>query len=108
MSTPKKSQIGISRANRNREVRQDELRAKLSAGRHIEDVLDIAKKLGDLRINLSQTDVVRLNMKANIKLAIIKKYMPDLKQQEIIIKTGEEAIDIAEVDRQLAKLYAIK
>lgn len=107
MSTQVTRQTGITRANKNKAIRQEALREQLSAGKHIQHVLEIAQKLGDLRINLSQSHIVRLNMKANIKLALIKKYLPDLKQTEVTIIKEEAPIDIAEVDKQLAKLYAI-
>ena len=108
MATAVTRQTGVTRAKRNKAIRQEELRAKLSAGRHINDVLEIAQKLGDLRINLSQSHIVRLNMKANLKLALIKKYLPDLKQTEVTLIKEVETIDIVEVDKQLAKLYQIK
>ena len=74
-----------TRANRNRKVRQDALRDQLSKQKHVEEVIEIAKELG--KSTTEPKDVTRLKVKADLHLALIKKYIPDLKQMEL---TGDE------------------
>jgi len=69
--------------NRNRKLRQDNLRESLAAGGHIQHVLDISDKLLDLVNELESTEVVRLKSAADIKLKLIDKYLPGLKQVEL-------------------------
>lgn len=42
------AESGVTRANANRAIRQEELRAKLSAGKHLDHVIDNAEKIQDL------------------------------------------------------------
>lgn len=74
---------GISRANANRQIRQEAIRDQLQAGGHIQHIVDIAKQLSDLDSPMEQLAVTRLKNAADIKLALLKKYLPDLKQVEI-------------------------
>ena len=74
---------GVSRAAENRAIRQDELRAKLSAGSHVNDVIDNANKIQDLTLILDSTDIARLKAASEIKLKLINKYLPDVKQVEL-------------------------
>ena len=84
--------VGVSRADENRAIRQEELRAKLSAGKHIEHVIDNANKIQDLSTPLEPADVNRLKMASDIKLKLINKYLPDLKAVE---NTGDIDLDIS-------------
>ena len=79
-----------TRAQQNRKIRQDELRAKLSAGSHLDDVIDIAKQLSEP--TTESKDVQRLKAAADIKLKLIDKYLPSMK---LVESTGEggEPID---------------
>ena len=71
-------------AQKNRKVRQEALREQLRAQGHVQHVVEIANKLNDKDIESS--DIQRLKLKADIHLALIKKYLPDLKAMEL---TGE-------------------
>ena len=69
--------------NRNRKIRQDNLRESLAAGGHIQHVLDISDKLLDVDNELDSVQVTRLKSAADIKLKLIDKYLPGLKQVEL-------------------------
>ncbi len=73
---------GESRANSNKRLRQEALRESLSAGGHVEHVIEIANKLTTLDSALENTDIQRLKAGADIKLKLIGKYLPDLKATE--------------------------
>ena len=73
---------GESRANSNKRLRQEALRESLSAGGHVEHVIEIANKLTDPDSVLESTDIQRLKAGADIKLKLIGKYLPDLKATE--------------------------
>lgn len=74
---------GESRANQNKAIRQQELRDKLSAGGHLENVIEYSNKIADLTNDLELAEVNRLKTAAEIKLKLINKYLPDLKQVEM-------------------------
>ena len=73
---------GESRANTNKRLRQEALRESLSAGGHVEHVIEIANKLTSLDNALESTDIQRLKAGADIKIKLIGKYLPDLKATE--------------------------
>ena len=75
-------------ANKNRRMRQEALREQLSAQGHVQHVVDISNKLQELSEALEPTDIQRLKIAAEIKLKLISKYAPDLKQADIDY-TGE-------------------
>ena len=99
-----------SRADENRQIRREELRKKLAAGGHLQHVVEISDKLCGLDSKLDATQVNRLKAAADIKLALIKKYLPDIKQTEI---TGEDggpvryaAMSIEELKARAERLIA--
>lgn len=69
--------------NRNRKIRQDNLRESLAAGGHIQHVIDIADQLTNLSNELKALDVKRLKAAADLKIKLIDKYLPGLKSVEI-------------------------
>lgn len=73
---------GESRANANKRIRQEALRDQLTAGGHVQHVIDIAEKLQDLAEELDALKIQRLRAAAEIKLKLIAKYLPDLKSIE--------------------------
>ena len=73
---------GNSRAAQNKKIRQEALREQLSAGGHVQHVIDIANKLSNPDIALESTDIQRYKAAADIKLKLIGKYLPDLKATE--------------------------
>ena len=77
------NQSGMSRANRNKAVRQEALREQLANGGHLQHIIDISKQLSDLDAELEATNITRLKYAADIKLKLLNKYLPDLKAVEI-------------------------
>ena len=80
---------GVSRANENRAIRQEALRASLEAGGHIQHVLDICKELDDLTVEMDGVAVQRKRAVIDTKMKIIGKYLPDTKSVELSNKDGE-------------------
>lgn len=78
---------GVTRANANRRLRQDALRDQLSNQGHIQHVSDIVKELNDPSIEFDQLMVQRKKIVIDTKLKLIAKYLPDVKQQEIVDNT---------------------
>jgi len=78
-----KKASGNSRAAQNKKIRQEALREQLSSQKHVEHVIDIAKKLSDPNNEMESTDIQRYKAAADIKLKLINKYLPDLKAVEL-------------------------
>ena len=74
--------MGDTVANKNRRMRQNNLREALEAGGHIQHVNDISEKLRDLSSTLEPNEVQRLKAAADIKLKLIDKYLPTEKPVE--------------------------
>lgn len=70
-------------ASKNRRARQEALREQLSKQKHVEHVVDIANKLSEPESTLETIDVQRYAKAAEIKLKIIDKYLPSLKQADV-------------------------
>lgn len=81
-----------TRAQKNRAVRQEALRQQLANQKHLEHVIDIANKLRDVDDELDQVKVTRLKYAADIKLNLIDRYLPKLKNHEITGEGGEELV----------------
>lgn len=75
--------MATTRANENRRIRQDALREQLSSKGLMQQVIESAVKLADLDTPLESIDVQRLTAANNARLALVKKYLPDLKQTDI-------------------------
>lgn len=75
---------GLSAADRNRKVRQEALREQLSNKGLLQQVIEISEKLHDLKDDLDPNQVTRLKAAADLKLKVVNKYLPDLKQTELI------------------------
>lgn len=96
---------GNSRANENRRIRQDALRDQLETQGHIQHVIDLTDKLSDLSDDLDSIEVSRIKAAADIKLKIIDKYLPALKQSDITIDGDITAKDASRAELE-AKLLA--
>lgn len=70
---------GISRANQNKEIRQQAIREQLVAGGHLQHVIEITNKLADLTIPLDSSEVSRLKAAADNHYKLLDKYLPNLK-----------------------------
>lgn len=80
---------GQSRAEANREIRREALREQLANKGLLQHVIEISEKLEDLSIELQGTEVQRLSKAAELKLALVKKYLPDIKSVELTGDDGE-------------------
>jgi hypothetical protein len=86
---------GQTVAQANRSLRQEELREQLSAGGHVQHVIDIAQKLDGLDEELTSVEANRLKAAADIKLRLIDKYLPSLKAVEMTGEDGKPLIPAA-------------
>ena len=74
---------GVSRAEENRRIRQDALREQLQAKGLMQQVIESSEKLADLTQDLTSNEVQRLKAANDSRLALVKKYLPDLKQTDL-------------------------
>jgi len=72
-----------TRADKNRAIRQEELRKQLSAQGHHQHVVELSKKIEEADTSL---EVQKYKASADIQLKLMGKYLPDLKATE---HTGE-------------------
>ena len=79
-----------TRAQENRAIRQEALREQLSKQKHIEHVVDIATKLGELDTELDAVTTSRLKAAAEIRLKLISKYLGDVKAVEVAGEGGKQ------------------
>jgi len=75
---------GLSAADRNKKIRQEALREQLSNYKLVEKVIEINGKMQDLAQELPQEHVARLKIAMDVNLKLINKYLPDLKQTELV------------------------
>jgi hypothetical protein len=87
---------GQTRANKIRETKRAEVIKALKARGLIQKVVDTADELANLKKPLEPAEAQRLKAATDIRLALIKKYLPDIKQTELV---GEEGADIKTVTR---------
>ena len=88
-----------TRAQENRAIRQEELRAKLSAGGHLQHAIESIRKMDEAEDDFS----VRKNKAVfDSHMKLVTKYLPDLKATEV---TGEGggALEISEIIRKIIK-----
>lgn len=74
--------MAATRAAENKKIRQEKLREQLSNGKHVDHVIEIARKLNEQHLSLETTHIAALKAAADIKLKLISKYIPDLKAIE--------------------------
>jgi hypothetical protein len=75
---------GLSAADRNRRIRQEALREQLSNKGLVQQVIEINTKMADLASDLPPEHVTRLKIAMDVNLKLVAKYLPDLKQTELI------------------------
>jgi len=97
-----------TRAHINRRIRQDELRKQLAARGHDQHVSDIVEELlkPTDESKYSKDDLPRLKLVIDTKLALMKKYMPDVKQVEIDLYTPEGFNVTTMSDKELRDIIA--
>jgi len=75
--------MAANKAATNRKVRTEALRDQLANQGHVQHIIDIVGKVEDGGEDFSSLDLQRYKLVIDTKLALIKKYLPDLKQVEI-------------------------
>ena len=82
-----------------REVRREELRVYLSENNRVRQILDTVEKLEDLSLELDAVQIQRLRAATDTRMGLLKKYLPDVKQQEIEMTASISSADSwSEVD----------
>lgn len=87
---------GESRAEANKRIRQEALVEQLRNKGLCQQVVETCVKLADLDQELDSTQVQRLKAANDGRLALIKKYLPDLKAIENTLLGDEEKPIIVE------------
>jgi len=84
-----------NRATSNRRIRQEALREQLSRQKHVEQVIKNVKKMENDGASMEATELQALRAATDVRLRLVNKYCPDLKQTDIEL-TGENGnpIDI--------------
>jgi hypothetical protein len=80
-----------TRAQKIRGEKQAAVREKLAMGGHVQHIETILGELMDSELKIDQLGLQRRKLTIDTKLALIKKYIPDLKAVEI---TGADGGDI--------------
>ncbi len=76
-----------------REVRREELRVYLSENNRVRQILDTVEKLEDPTVKLDPLMIQRLRAATDTRMGLLKKYLPDVKQQEIEMKAQISTAD---------------
>ena len=84
--------VAKTKAQLNRQVRQEGLRDFLSKQKLIEKVIDIAQNLTDPDKEYDALDVQRMRTAAELNLKLAAKVLPDLKSTEISGPDGGDLV----------------
>lgn len=74
-----------TRAQRNRQIRQEALREQLATGGHIQYAIDLADKLNDAADSF---EVQKYKAAFDARMKLVGKYLPDMKSTEISTEEG--------------------
>lgn len=77
------SKDGITRAQANRAIRQEALRAQLENQGHIQHVSDLVDKIKNPDEVIDDHMLGRYKIAIDAKLRLVNKYLPDLKATEV-------------------------
>jgi hypothetical protein len=83
--------VAKTKAQLNRQVRQEALREQLSQQGHEQYISEIIRNLSDPELEYDSLWVQRLKAAADLRLKLMAKYLPDLKTTEI---TGPDGGDL--------------
>ncbi len=82
---------GQSVGDVNRAIRQEDLRKKLSEGMHLKYAIDSIVKVESLKPSDTSTqELAILKTAAELRLRLVNKYLPDLKNVELANDGGGE------------------
>jgi len=95
--------MAMTRAQKNRSIRQEALREELSNKGLLQKVLEDIEKLGRLDDELDPTKVNRIKIGIDSRLKLISKYLPDLKATEITGEAGSDLNLITKIERHIVK-----
>ena len=75
---------GQSRANKNKQIRQEALREQLQAHGHLQHVVELLNESSNLQLSEESDFILKRNMQiVDRKLKLINKYCPDLQSMQI-------------------------
>lgn len=75
---------GQSRANKNKQIRQEALREQLQAQGHLQHVVELLNESSNLQLSEESDFILKRNMQiVDRKLKLINKYCPDLQSMQI-------------------------
>jgi len=83
--------VAKTKAQLNRQMRQEGLRDFLSKQKLIEKVIDISEKLMEPDVEYDALDIQRMRTAAELNLKLAAKVLPDLKSTEL---TGPDGGDL--------------
>lgn len=89
-----------SRAAENRKIRREALREQLAAKGLIQKVLETLEKLDELDPEMDNLKLQAIKVGIDTRLALIKKYLPDVKQVELTGEDGDPML-FAQVERRI-------
>lgn len=87
---------GKTKKSTQRDISRAEVLLSLKNRGLIQQVIESNEKLSDLKIELTQLEVTRIKSANDTRMSLVKKYLPDIKQTELV---GEEGADIKTVTR---------
>ena len=72
-----------TRAQANRRIRQEALREQLSQQGHAQHIIEILDEMREPGVEITSLELQKNKLIIDTKLALMKKYLPDVKQVEI-------------------------
>jgi len=84
--------VAKTKAQLNRQVRQEALREQLSQQGHEQYISEIISNLSDPEMEYDSLWVQRLKAAADLRLKLMAKYIPDLKSQELTGPNGGDLV----------------
>ena len=85
---------GSQAKTRIKSIRQDELRAKLSAGGHLQQVIKNIEEIKNLEVEEKtfKNSLDKLKAVTDYQLRLVTKYLPDLKSTELTAIVGVKEV----------------
>ena len=90
---------GQTRANKIRETKRAEILESLKTKGLLQKVLDTVDELSNPKKKLDALMIQRLRAATDVRMALIKKYLPDVKQTELVGEEGGPVETVQRVER---------